>query len=68
MKLKKKNPRGILVKVMKNMSTERLSILPKFENLGRVDKTEPILCFVHVKANLTLIFSRSYGFLNSHAI
>lgn len=26
MKLKKKNPRRILVKVMKNMSTERLSI------------------------------------------
>lgn len=53
---------------MKNMSTERLSILPKFENLGRADKSEPILCFVHVKANLTLIFSRSDGFLNSHAI
>lgn len=67
MKLKKKN-QGILVKVMKNMSTERLSILPKFEDLGRVDKSEPILCFVHVKANLALIFLRSDGFLNSHAI
>lgn len=35
---------------MKYMNTERLSILPKSEDLGSIDKSEPILCLAHVKA------------------